>query len=316
MARKLGVYVCSGCAIGEAVDTDRLLRSARSDFKIAASLVHPFLCGSEAGQAICKDIAEGAVDAAVIGACSPRVKTDIFSFDAVAVERVNLREHVAWSHVPRQDQTQSLAEDYLKMGLARAQRIEPLDACSEPASTTVLVVGGGMTGLTAALEAADVGHDVVLIEKQAALGGFMASVDRRFPVSPPYHELAINRTSELVATVSYHPRIRTLTSATILQTSGQPGSFDVTVQTEAGVSILRIGAIVLATGWKPYDATTLVHLGYGLSPNVVTNVEFERMAARGPIARPSDGRALETVLFVQCAGSRNAAHLSYCSSVC
>ena len=72
----------------------------------------------------------------------------------------------------------------------------------------------------------------------------------------------------------------------------------------------------MATGWKPYDASRLAHLGYGLSPDVITNVDLERMAAQGPITRPSDGRPVESVLFVQCAGSRDKDHLPYCSSVC
>ena len=72
----------------------------------------------------------------------------------------------------------------------------------------------------------------------------------------------------------------------------------------------------MATGWKPYDPTRLAHLGYGLSPDVVTNVDVERMAAQGSITRPSDGRPVESVLFVQCAGSRDKDHLPYCSSVC
>ena len=92
--------------------------------------------------------------------------------------------------------------------------------------------------------------------------------------------------------------------------------FDVTLRTETGESTVRVGAIVMATGWKPYDATRLGHLGYGLSPDVITNVDVERMAAQGPITRPSDGRPVESVLFVQCAGSRDKDHLPYCSSVC
>ncbi len=88
------------------------------------------------------------------------------------------------------------------------------------------------------------------------------------------------------------------------------------LKTGAGECAVRVGAIVMATGWKPYDATRLAHLGYGLSPDVITNVELEKMAAQGSIVRPSDGRPVESVLFIQCAGSRDKEHLPYCSSVC
>ena len=91
--------------------------------------------------------------------------------------------------------------------------------------------------------------------------------------------------------------------------------FDVTLQNGGQPFTHRVGAIVLATGWKPYDASKLSALGYGL-PDVITNVEFEQMAAAGPITRPSTGLPVESVLFVQCAGSRDKDHLPYCSSTC
>ena len=91
--------------------------------------------------------------------------------------------------------------------------------------------------------------------------------------------------------------------------------FDVTMEGPSETSVQRVGAIVMATGWQPYDAAKLAPLGYGL-PNVITNVELEQMAARGQITRPSDGKPAKRVLFVQCAGSREQEHLAYCSSVC
>ena len=105
-------------------------------------------------------------------------------------------------------------------------------------------------------------------------------------------------------------------SAKVIRIDGQPGMFDVTLSTEAGEHKVRAGAIVVATGWKPYDASLLVHLGYGASPDVITNLEFERMAAAGKIVRPSNGNRAASILFVQCAGSRDPDHLPYCSSVC
>ncbi len=100
------------------------------------------------------------------------------------------------------------------------------------------------------------------------------------------------------------------------RTEGQPGMFDVAIEDANGSTSLRVGAIVMATGWKPYDASKLTNLGYGLTPDVITNVELERMAAEGALARPSDGKPVKDVVFIQCAGSRDKEHLPYCSSVC
>ena len=317
MAKSPGVYICSGCGIGDALDTAQLAKVAESEFKVPRCQVHPFLCSPEGVALIRKDLDEGAVDGVVVAACSPRVKTDAFRFDPTLVlDRVNLREHVVWCQKPNDEDTQMMAEDYLRMGITKAQKSEPLEPVHDEISKKILVVGGGVTGLTAALEGATAGYEVVLVEQADRLGGFVSTLKKRFPTAPPYTELTVDGVAAQIESVSYHPKIQVLTKAKILKTSGQPGMFDVTVATEAGEMSTRVGSIVMATGWKPYDATKLGHLGYGLSPDVVTNVELERMVAAGPIARPSDGKAVQSVLFVQCAGSRDTDHLAYCSSVC
>ena len=253
----------------------------------------------------------------IIAACSPRVKTDAFAaIDGCATERVNLREQVTWCHKPKDEDTQMLAEDCLRMGITKAQKTDLIEPLSEPVSRKLLVVGAGITGITAALEAAEAGYEVVLVEKQARLGGFVATLKRRFPTAPPYTELMVNGFNHAIEAATYHPRIQVFTSACIVRIEGQPGMFDVTLRSAPGESTVRVGAIIMATGWKPYDAPRLAHLGYGLSPDVITNVDVERMASQGPITRPSDGRPAQRVLFVQCAGSRDKDHLPYCSTVC
>jgi quinone-modifying oxidoreductase subunit QmoB len=234
----------------------------------------------------------------------------------MVLDRVNIREHVVWCQKPNDEDTQMLAEDYLRMGITKAKQSERLEPAHEEVSKRLLVVGGGVTGMTAALEAATAGYEVVLVEKEPQLGGFVATLDRLFPTEAPYTDLAANATAAQVQAVTYHPKIQVLVSARILETSGQPGMFDVTVAGPTGETKTRVGAIVMATGWKPYDAARLGHLGYGASPDVITNVEFERMVAKGPIRRPSDGKPVERVVFVQCAGSRDPQHLPYCSGVC
>ena len=318
MADRLGVYICSGCQIGEAIDTSRLARVAATEYKVPVCRLHPFLCGPEGAALIRDEIAGRKINAAVIAACSPRAKADVFAFgEAAIVERVNLREHVAWCQKPNDEDTQMLAEDYLRMGIVRAQKTEPPEPLAEAVASKILVVGGGITGLTAALEAANAGYEVVLVEKEAELGGFLAKAKKRFPTQAPYTALQSNGITGKIQTVSYHPKIQVFRGARIMRTAGQPGMYDVTIRNGGGgETTVRVGSILMATGWKPYDASKLAHLGRDASPDVMTNVEFEWMAARGPIRRPSDGKPAGDVLFIQCAGSREAAHLPYCSAVC
>jgi quinone-modifying oxidoreductase subunit QmoB len=322
MDKRLGVYICSGCSIGESVDVAKLEKVAGSEYKAPVCRTHPFLCGEEGLALIRKDLTEGTVNAVVVAACSPRVKTSEFSFDPkfdtqIVLDRVNLREQVAWCHKPKDEDTQMLAEDSLRMGIVRAQKMEPLETVPGEISRALLVVGGGVTGLSAALEAATAGFDVVLVEKQAQLGGFAAAMKKDIPRGAPYTEARMDGVSERIRTVTSHPQIKVHCSTKILKTDGQPGMFDVTLQNGSDPFVHRVGAIVMATGWKPYDATQLTSLGYGL-PDVITNLEFEEMAAAGPIIRPSTGQPVESVLFVQCAGSRDnePGHLPYCSSTC
>jgi quinone-modifying oxidoreductase, subunit QmoB len=317
MAGKLGVYICTGCSIGEAVDAAKIAKVAVGECKAAVCRTHAALCGVEGCTQIRQDLAGDAVDTVVIAACSPRFKAESFSFNhGAVVERVNLREHVAWCHAPRDEDTQMLAEDYLRMGIARALKTEPLDPLQDEISQALLVIGGGVTGITAALEAAAAGYPVFLVEKQERLGGAAAACKRLAPAEPPYTTPDGDGLAARMEAVLYHPRIQVFRSAKVIRIDGQPGMFDVTLSTEAGEHKIRAGAIVVATGWKPYDASLLVHLGYGASPDVITNLEFERMAAAGKIVRPSNGHRAASILFVQCAGSRDPDHLPYCSSVC
>jgi quinone-modifying oxidoreductase subunit QmoB len=317
MDKKLGVYICSGCEIGEALNTETLAKIAAREGKAAVCQVHPFLCSNEGVEMIRKDLAAGTVDAVTIAACSPRMKTDAFAFDPLTIlERVNLREHVAWCHTPGDEDTQMAAEDYLRMGIAKTQKMERLEPVSDPISKKLLVVGGGWAGLNAALEAAEAGYPVVLIEKEEQLGGFVAKLKERFPSRAPYTKPSGEGIADKVHAVLYHPQIQVFTSARVVKIDGQPGMFNVDVQSNGSSATVRVGAIIQATGWKPYDATKLGHLGYGMSPDVITNVEFEEMVSGGRIIRPSDGRPIRSVLFIQCAGSRDKNHLPYCSSVC
>jgi quinone-modifying oxidoreductase subunit QmoB len=314
--KKLGVYICSGCGIGEGLDLDKLSGVATQEYKIEVCKTHPFLCGEEGIKLIKKDIEEG-VNTVVIAGCSPRVNYNVFSFGpAVVLERVNLREHVIWCHPPQDEDTQMLAEDYLRMGIAKAQKVLPAEPYSEKMDKHILVVGGGITGMTAALEAAAAGYEVYLVEKEPSLGGWMAKWLKQYPKQPPYQALADTGIEAKVKEVTANARIKVFTGAEIEKIQGAPGMFDVSLKQNGTQTTLRIGSIIQATGFKPYDARKLDYLGYGKSPDVITNFQMEELAQKGKIKRPSDGKEVETVDFIQCAGQRDTNHLPYCSSVC
>jgi quinone-modifying oxidoreductase, subunit QmoB len=311
--KKVGVYVCKGCGIGGSLDVDDLTSQATKDCPGATVKTSSAFCLEDA-ELIRKDVADG-VNTVVIAACSPRVKTDVFSLQPAIVERVNLREQVAWSHPPQHEETQSLARDLLRMGIVRAQKNRVPKPYKEANERAVLVVGGGVAGLTSARDAAKAGFRVVLVEKEERLGGFAAKLRRQFPKRPPYRDLESVRIDELVREVESRPDVQILTGAEVEKISGQPGRFEARVKRNGSVETTTVGAIVLATGWQPYDAKAFEKYGFGKFANVVTSVTFEELAGKGPITRPSDGRPVKRMAILQCEGAADEAHLPYSGNV-
>jgi quinone-modifying oxidoreductase subunit QmoB len=315
MGSKVGVHICSGCGIGEAVDVARLQAVAEGEFG-AHVTTHPRLCGPAGLSNIRRDLTEEGRDRLVIAACSPRVNVELFSLDSAIVERVNLREQVAWCHPPADEDTQALAEDQLRMGIVKVQKTEPLAPLESTVERTVMVVGGGVTGLTAALGVARAGGNAILVEREPRLGGWLLSFDRVSPTRAPYREPETPNIADLVSAVLAEARIAPMTSTTIEEVSGQPGDFEVVANCSGNTIHFRAGSIVLATGWEPYDATKLQHLGFGCLPDVISSVMLEEQVRHGKLVRPSDGLPPRSVLFIQCAGSRDENHLPYCSAFC
>jgi quinone-modifying oxidoreductase subunit QmoB len=309
--------MCRGCGIGDAVSVDALEKIAVSEYKMPVCRQHDFLCGDEGRALIEADLAEGSVNQPIIAACSPRVMTDRFTFDGAAAIRANLREQVAWSQPAGEEDTQMLADDYLRIAITQAAQTSPTVAAPEGEySRTVLVLGGGSTGLSAALEAAKTGYEVSLVEREDHLGGWAGKWSKTMPHLPPYRDPQPNVVNELIAEVEANPAITVLTDTLVTKTEGGPGKFSVTLSQSGESRTEHIGAIVVATGWRPYDPNKLGHLGYGQNTDVVTGIELEEMLGDGPVQRKSDDKAANTIMFVQCAGSRDPDHLPYCSSVC
>jgi len=147
------------------------------------------------------------------------------------------------------------------------------------------------------------------VEKEAQLGGFAAKMYRQTPSSYPYTTLQEPVVFKMIQEVKNHPKIKVMTAATLEKLDGEPGLLDAEITVGGELETLRVGTVVLAAGWKPYDATKLVKLGYGLSKDVITNIEMEEMAKSGQDRAALRRQSPESVAFIQCAGSRDPEHL-------
>jgi len=363
MDKKYGVYICTGCGIGDALDMEDLVAVPEEEGLNCTT--HPFLCSKEGVALIQKDVDDGKANAMVIGACSRRVNFDVFNFDNTIIERVNLREGVVWPHSRETypaltedqkddeehfDQIQMKAEDYIKMGMIRLEKVKlPEPYQTESFSKKILVLGGGVTGMSAAIDAAKAGYEVTVVEKTATLGGYAAKLRSQMPVTEPFETLQAPVVDALIQEIEANGNIDVRTNTEVARIAGQPGEFTVTMKTpgekipfdvpfplpeemlvdengkeldadaahakyleynEGREDILQLdpngelyGAVVLAAGWRPdvLEGEAFEHLNLD-NPDVVTNDQFEMIAAKGKIVRPSDGKEAKNVVFIQSPG--------------
>ena len=324
---KTGAYICKGCGLGERLDCGQLATIAEREGKANLVREHDFLCNAEGVAMIQNDIDNEGVNKVMIAACSRRSKSEAFSFENVAISRSNLREGVIWVR-PDTDEaketTQEMAADYVRMGCAEIKYMTPPHSSEEGAggSNSLLVAGGGIVGMTAAIEAAAAGYPVTIVEKSGQLGGGAAFDYKRVPEHMPYANLEDNGVAEMVAKIEADGKISVHLNSTITKTSGAPGRFSADISTESGSTATEnFGAIIMASGARNYDASQLPELGYGKTPDVIDQAGLEKLAMEangGPIKRPSDGKEVENVVFIQCAGQRSTkeGHLPYCSGHC
>ncbi|MBT3244782.1 MAG: hydrogenase iron-sulfur subunit [Bacteroidetes bacterium] len=314
----ISVFICSGCEIGTCLDCSGLEKIARENTDVTKVVVHDRLCHEEGLDLIREGILENPGSSVLIAACSPRIKTTEFSFGSeIQLERVNIREQVVYCQPAGEEDTQMMAEDYLRMGMAKLKFTQlPTAFIPEITCMDILVVGGGITGLTSALEGANAGYSVVLIEKEESLGGFLKNLNKTIPNKAPWVKEQKNDIDSTISEVIHHEGIRVITGSKIESIGGQPGDFTVSVSNNDQVVTFKVGSIVAATGWKPYNPNKLEKFGYGSSLDIISNHEAEEAMKNGVLLRRSDGMVPKSVLFVQCAGSRDPDHLPYCSSIC
>ena len=310
--KKFAGYICTGCGIGDRLDAGQLESVAKRDGKMQSCKQHELLCSSEGVQMIRSDIAEGTTHI-MIAACSRRAKVEAFNFTDVAMSRANLREGVIWVR-PDSDEnretTQEMADDYVRMACAEVKFMSrPNPSGEQELNKRILVVGGGITGMSAALEASAAGYSVHIVEKSGALGGHAANYFKSIPTRSPYADPQDTGVEQMIADIQANDRITVHLHSTLAKTQGAPGRFNVEIATESGTSSNEtFGAIIQATGFNLYDPSELSQYNYANSPDILTNEELEKLAKAtdgGPIKRPSDGKVVRSVAFVQNVGQNS-----------
>jgi heterodisulfide reductase subunit A len=330
---RIGVFVCHcGVNIAGTVDVQAVVEQAQQDGDVVFAIDYKYMC-SDPGQQLIKDsIARYNLDGVVVAACSPAMHETTFrrtvssvGMNSFRCESANIREQVSWVHQQEKEAATQKALAITRSIVEKVKTNEELESLILPLTRRTLVIGGGIAGMQAALDVADAGYPVVLVEKTEALGGKMARLSGtylNFSAAPGLLQKKIERVRD-------HPGIQVLTGAEVVEVNGYVGNFKVKVKVRPGAGEAKgdaaetefqfdIGGIIVATGWQPYDRLRLPEYGGAEIPDVIDGLAFEGMLAPGAqIRRPSDGRTPREIVFVQCAGSRDRERgVPYCSKVC
>lgn len=186
---RIGVFVCDcGLNIAGAVDTEEVRRAAEELPNVVVSVRNRYTCADPGQEEIRKHIREHRLNRVVVASCSPRLHEPTFrqcvaeaGVNPYLLEMANIREQCSWVHYDNRELATLKAKDTVKMAVARARHLQPGVETEIPVTDAALVIGGGVAGIQAALDLADAGHMVYLVEKQPTVGGIMAQLDKTFP---------------------------------------------------------------------------------------------------------------------------------------
>jgi len=398
---RIGIYICEcGGNIGDVVDVKTVLEAVKNWEGVVDAKYQKYLCSKPSQEIIIDAIKKKNLDRVVIASCTPRMHLVTFQsaleqagLNPYMLEFVNIREQASWVHGPKPSEAATKkAKSLIRGGYERSLELEPLENISEKSSREILIVGGGIAGITAALELGYLGFKVHLVEREPSIGGNMAKLTKVFPTLDCAQCILTPRMAE----VGRNPNVRLLTYSEVQDVSGRPGNYEVKVfmkprgvDTEKcrscgvcakvcpvttidkynqglserkaayidfpqavpsayvidfdactkclkceqlcpskainledkGKTIdLKVGAVIMSTGYELYDANMLKTYGYGVHKDVITMMDLERLtSASGPTEgyiKRADGSDVKKIAIVLCAGSRDKNHIPYCSRIC
>jgi heterodisulfide reductase subunit A len=384
---RIGVYICHcGGNISDTVDVERLKDAAIRFKGVKVAETNEYVCSNPGQERILQGIEKHKLNRIVVASCSPRMHLKTFrqtvkagKLNPYLLEIANLREQCSWIHDNKEQATRK-AIALVRGAVERACHLTPLKATTITVNRDVLVLGGGIAGIISAIELADKGYQVYLVERTPSIGGHMAQLSKTFPTL----DCSSCILTPKMVSAAQHPHIKILSMSEVTAINGTPGNYRVSilkhprfieedkctacgdctnkcpvkVPSEFDVGLthrkaiylpfkqavpnvysideknclyftkgvcricekyckgtainfqqkeetleLDVGTIIVSTGFDQINPTRLKEYSFGLHPDIVTNLQFERLMIQG-IHKPSDGKIPKTVAFILCVGSR------------
>ena len=274
-----------------------------------------YTCSNDTQDRIKEKIAEHNLNRVVVASCTPRTHEPLFrntlaeaGLNPYLFEMANIRDQCSWVHMHEPEKATHKSKDLVRIAIAKSRLLQPLHRQRIPIEKSALVIGAGLSGMTAALALANQGFDVHLVEKANDVGGHLRHTHYLLNGDKPQDELA-----RLTREILQNDKIHLFTGATIQSVEGTIGNFKTKISVGGETMEVAHGVVIVATGAKEYGPTEYLH---GWNKKVITQRELEAHLASGNgfLGVPDRGPA-KTVVMIQCVGSRENDH-PYCSRVC
>jgi heterodisulfide reductase subunit A len=307
---RIGVFVCHcGKNIGGIVDVPGVTEYAKTLPDVVYSEHNLYTCSEEGTSSIRQKIKEYDLNRVIVASCTPRTHEPLFrstcetaGLNKYLFEFVNIRDQCSWVHMRQSEKATEKAKDLIRMGVAKARLLQPLEEIEIKVNPCALVIGGGVVGMNAALNLAGQGLDVHIVERERELGGLLSGVYKLFPTN----EEAAGLLTPFIQRVKNHGEIKTHLGAKIKEVSGFIGNFDVTIDQDGEESKFNVGTIIVATGAN--ELKPAGQYGYGEMPNVLTQLDLE-----GRLKEGLNGE--QNFVMINCVGAR-IPERPYCSRFC
>ena len=305
---RIGVFVCHcGHNIGGVVDSKAVAEYARTLPGVAFATDNLYTCSDDTQRKMADLIVKRNLNRVVVAACTPRTHEPIFrqtcqsaGLNPYLFDMANIRDQCSWVHSEEPEEATRKSKDLVRMAVSRARNLVPLEKKVVDAEKSVLILGGGISGIQCAIDLARMGLRVHLAEREASLGGRLRELDKLFPTGEKAAELLAAKTQELDSLP-----VDVLLNAKIESIEGFVGNFEIGINGKD----LRIGAIVLATGGMSLEPKG--RLSYGENSGIITSTQFEERLAETAAFDPPC-----RIAFIQCVGSREETGYTGCSRYC